>query len=117
MMLNELLVPLGFFALVFAIFYLFITSRNKERMALIEKGASATLFNTGKANGSFFGRLATLKLGMFFIGVALGTLIGNVLTATTMIYEGVAYISMILLFGGLALVLYYVVANRLQKPA
>ena len=117
MMINEVLVPLGLFALVFAVFYLFITSRNKERMALIEKGANATLFNTGKSNGNFFGSLATLKLGMFFIGIALGTLIGNVLTATSMINEGVAYVSMILLFGGLALDLYYNVANRLQNPA
>jgi hypothetical protein len=113
--LNELLVPLGFFALVFGLVYLYITSRNKERMALIEKGASATLFNTGKTNGGFFGKLPTLKLGMFFIGIALGTLIGNILASTTVINEDVAYVSMIFLFGGLALVSYYLVANRIQK--
>ena len=84
-------------------------------MALIDKGASANLFNTGKSNGGFFGKMPTLKLGMFFIGVALGTLIGSIFASYTVIPEPVAYVSMILLFGGLALVIYYLVANRIQK--
>ena len=112
---TEALIPIAFFGLVFGWVYLYITTRNKERMALVEKGANATLFNTGKSNGGFFGKLPTLKLGMFFIGIALGTLIGNILATTTVIDEGVAYVSMIFLFGGLALVSYYLVANRLQK--
>ena len=84
-------------------------------MALIDKGASANLFNTGKTNGGFFGRLATLKLGMFFVGVALGALIGNILASTTVINEAVAYVSMILLFGGLALVCYYLIARSISS--
>ena len=39
---------IAFFATVFGIYYVHITTRNKERMALIEKGADASLFNTGK---------------------------------------------------------------------
>ena len=111
---NEFLIPFSFFALIFGWVYLYLTTRNKERMALIEKGASANLFNTGKSNGGFFGKLATLKLGMFFVGVALGALIGNILASTTMINEPIAYVSMIFLFGGLALVSYYIVASRLH---
>jgi hypothetical protein len=112
---NEFLIPFSFCALIFGWVYLYLTTRNKERMALIDKGASANLFNTGKSNGGFFGRLATLKLGMFFVGVALGTLIGNILASTTVINEAVAYVSMIFLFGGLALVSYYLIANSLHK--
>jgi len=37
---EEILIPLSFFAAVFGIAYLYFITRNKERMALIEKGAS-----------------------------------------------------------------------------
>jgi hypothetical protein len=112
---NEFLIPFSFCALIFGWVYLYLTTRNKERMALIEKGASANLFNTGKSNGGFFGKMPTLKLGMFFIGVALGALIGDILASYTIIKAAIAYISMIFLFGGLALVIYYLVATRIQK--
>ena len=114
---TEALIPIAFCALVFGWIYLHYSTRNKERMALIEKGANATLFNTGAGSGGIFGKFATLKLGLFFIGIALGVLVGNILTATTRLEEGVAYVSMIFLFGGLALVAFYVVASRLSKQA
>ena len=36
---GEIIVPIVFFALVFGIVYIALNARNKERMALIEKGA------------------------------------------------------------------------------
>jgi len=39
---------IAFFATIFGIYYVSVTTRNKERMALIDKGADASLFNTGK---------------------------------------------------------------------
>jgi hypothetical protein len=112
---TESLTVIAFFAAVFGWIYLYYSTRHKQRMALIEKGANASLFNTGKEEGGLFGMLATLKLGMFFIGIALGTLIGNLLVSTTVIAEGVAYVSMIFLFGGLALVIFYFIANRISN--
>jgi hypothetical protein len=43
---NDLgiLIPFAFFALVFASLYVYLTTRNKERLALIEKGADPALF-------------------------------------------------------------------------
>ena len=58
---------IAFFAMVFGIAYVYYTTRNKERMALIEKGADASLFNTGKEgqNSLFNWNKLTLKIGMF----------------------------------------------------
>ena len=45
---TGILVPLGLFAMIFGIVYLGVTSRNRERMALIERGADPALFETKK---------------------------------------------------------------------
>ena len=37
---EEILIPLSMFAAIFGIVYLYFTTRNKERLALIEKGAA-----------------------------------------------------------------------------
>jgi ABC-type Fe3+-siderophore transport system permease subunit len=102
---------IAFFATVFGIMYMFYTTRNRERLALIEKGAEASLFNTGKQPAFSFNKL-TLKLGMFFIGISVGILAGAILSGLDIFDDGVSYLSMIFLFGGLSLVLYYIIDNK-----
>lgn len=97
---EDIIIPVSFFAFVFAMLYVYLTTRNKERMALIEKGADPSLFKAKPQVGSFF----TLKMGLFFMGIALGVLFGNVLDLYTGLEEGTAYVSMIFLFGGLGLI-------------
>ena len=95
-----ILVPLGCFAMVFGIVYLFVTSRNRERMALIERGADPTLFKTRKkpsGNG-------IMKLGLFLLGIGFGIVVGYLLTSGGGMDEGAAYPAMIFFFGGLALI-------------
>ena len=98
-MAEAILIPLIVFSSIFGIFYVWISTRNKERMALIEKGADASLFATKKR--SFTG--ITLKIGMLAIGIGTGILIGSLLSSYTLLDEEVAFPSMIFLFGGLFL--------------
>jgi len=100
----EFLVPVSFFALVYGIFHLFI--RRKERLALIEKGVTASIFNK-EADVS-----PSLKYGILFIGIAIGFLMGEILYLNTSINEGVAYLSMIFFFGGAGLIVYYLIARK-----
>lgn len=111
--LTGIIITLAFFATVFGWVYVYLTTRHKERMALIEKGADASIFS-GK-NTSFFGPLATLKLGMFLTGIALGILAGNLLETYTRMEEHIGYTSMIFLFGGISLILFYVYARKKEK--
>jgi hypothetical protein len=108
---EVLIAFIAFFATVFGIFYVHYTTRNKERMALIEKGADASLFTSRKeiAGSNISWGKWTLKLGMFFMGVALGIIAGAVLSNAGVLNEGANYPSMILFFGGLSLVLFYVI--------
>jgi len=108
---EGIFVPLSFFALVFGSLYIFFTTRNKERLALIEKGADPELFKT-KADPSSGNR--TFKTGLFFIGIALGILAGYFIAEAGM-QETPAYFSMIFLFGGIALVVSHLIKNKNQQ--
>ncbi|MFZ2338904.1 MAG: DUF6249 domain-containing protein [Bacteroidales bacterium] len=105
---------IAFFAMIFGIMYLFYTTRNKERMSLIEKGADASLFNTGKTHVPWFnwGKFA-LKTGMLLIGVGLGIIAGALLDMAEVFPDTESgYFSMIFIFGGLALVIFYLIDRR-----
>lgn len=97
---EEVLIPLIVFASIFGVFYVFFTTRNKERLALIEKGADASLFATKSNHKTNF----TLKFGMLAVGIGVGILVASILDNYTVLDEEVAYPSMIFLFGGLFLV-------------
>jgi hypothetical protein len=103
---------IAFFATIFGIYYTGITTRNKERMALIEKGADASLFNTGKEQSLFNWGKLSLKMGMLFMGIALGIIVGAILDSQDVMLAGPGYVSMIFLFGGLSLVLFYIIDRK-----
>ncbi|MFT4662014.1 MAG: hypothetical protein ACI9AT_000238 [Ulvibacter sp.] len=99
---EEILIPLLFISALFGIVYLFLMTRNKERMALIEKGATAELFNKPAKEG-----LTSLKLGIMAIGVGIGIVAANLFVTANLLEEGVAFPSMIFLFAGVGLVISY----------
>ena len=105
------LIPFAFFALVFGSLYIHLTTRNKERLALIEKGASHDLFKAKPAESSGY---TTFKSGLFLIGIALGIIAGYFLTDAGM-NETAAYFSMIFLFGGIGLVISFLLQKRFIK--
>lgn len=108
---EGILIPLYFFGSVFGITYLYLTTRNRERMALIEKGLGADIFN--KKNSNILAKIS-LKLGMFIMGIGLGVLAGHLLNNAGLDDE-VAYPSAICFFAGGALILYYVFISRKEK--
>lgn len=104
---------IALFATVFGILYVFYNTRNKERLALIEKGADASLFNTGKVRTQFGWGKISLKLGMLLIGIGLGIIAGAIFeSAGVFPDEAAGYFSMIFIFGGLALVLFYLIERK-----
>jgi hypothetical protein len=101
-MLTGILITLGFFgAIVLSIQY-FTRARNKERMALIEKGVD--LSDIYKNNNQ---PKSILKYGMFLVGAGLGIVVAYILAYALGMNEVAAYFSMILLFGGGSLILFH----------
>ena len=104
---EGLLIPLGFFLAVFAILYVYWTTRTKERLALIEKGQDARIFK-GECS-----QLALVKWGIFLIALGLGVVVGS--TLTNVMDEVVAYFTGILVLGGVGLIVAYLVTSALLK--
>lgn len=99
---SGIIISLGFcVAIVLTVKYISAAS-NKEKMALIEKGVDISKIYQKKDY-----RNATLKSGLFLIGVALGLFTGYFLTVISSINSVVSYFSMILLFGGVSLVIFH----------
>ncbi len=105
---------IAFFATIFGVAYVHYTTRNKERMALIEKGADASLFNTGKeaVKWNFSWSKFTLKIGMLAMGIAVGIMIAAIMAQSQILDEDALYPSMIFFFGGLSLVLFYIIDRK-----
>jgi predicted MFS family arabinose efflux permease len=101
----EILVPLGFFGMIVGIVY--IQARKKVHLTLIQQRVDAETLKTDKdANGA-------LKFGMLMVGVALGILLGNYLSH--FMQTEAAFFSMVLIFGGISLLVYYFVIKQEAK--
>jgi len=69
------------FGSIFGVFYLYFSTRNKERMALIEKGADASIFMKGhQKNAAPFWKVFILNLGLLAMGIGIGILLGSILS-------------------------------------
>ena len=106
-MATGIIMTLSFFvAIVLTVRYI-SAARNKEKMALIEKGIDISEIYQKKDY-----RNATLKSGMFLVGVALGLFVGYFLAEISSINVVVSYFSMILLFGGASLIIFHIYNNK-----
>jgi hypothetical protein len=107
---GEVLVPIVLFLVIFGILYLYFSSRNKERLALIEKGADASIFYGPKTERS--GKWI-LTVGVLAIGIALGVLAGAGLESAGL-EDDVAYSASIFLFAGIGLVVAYFLSRKIN---
>lgn len=93
------------FGSVFGVFYLYFSSRNKERLALIEKGADASIFNVGKRTGSSW-KVVIINLACLIMGIGVGALLGSIIDEYTRLHEG-AIVGVIFIMAGLGLYVGY----------
>ncbi|MGY3215434.1 DUF6249 domain-containing protein [Mucilaginibacter sp. HD30] len=105
--LIPIFVPLAFFLLIFGIVYL----RNKEKMAMIERGMDPRLQvdNAGSRN-------YVLTAGMLMIGGGVGLFLAYILEWSLRLNDAEAiYFAMIAFFGGLGLLGAYVIEKKTAK--
>ena len=108
---EDILIPIAFFAVTFGIIYIIVSARNKERMALIASGADPSLFR----NKIEFSQYNIFKWGLFLVGIAAGIIVASILSEAHAMNKEVAYPSMILLFGGLSLIVSFLLRKKLNK--
>ncbi|TYP70863.1 DUF6249 domain-containing protein [Aquimarina intermedia] len=116
MQFSELLIPLSFFALVFGIYYLFISARNRERMALIDKGADASIFYSSKVTRvTPIWKVLLLNLSLLSMGIGIGIFIAGILNSILGVADEIAYPGTIFLMAGIGLFAGFTMTKNLER--
>jgi len=110
-----ILVPTGFFLTVFGIVYLFLSTRNKERLALIEKGVDANVFSRTRNKGYIPSwKIFLINFAVLLISVGLAIFFAAVIEEMG-VYDGVAYTGTIFVFSGIGLLIGFTVTKKMEK--
>lgn len=104
---------LVFFAMIFGIAYVFLTTRNKERLYLIEKGADATLFE--RKGTKFSIAKFILNIALLLVGIGAGIFFGSFLSDVLGVKDEISISSMIFIFGGTALITGFFITRKIEK--
>lgn len=100
---SEVIIMPIIFGVLFGIVYLFISSRHKERLALIEKGADASIFYSNKKTTSPIWKVLVVNLSMILMGIGVGIFIAGILHYNLGVDAEVAYPGTIFTLAGMGL--------------
>ncbi|MEQ9426204.1 MAG: DUF6249 domain-containing protein [Cyclobacteriaceae bacterium] len=103
-------IPIFFLAVACVVLIFYRKYSNDERMALIEKGADAKIFQYSSSKS-----YGPLRFALLMIGLGIGLLVGSLLDEARIVQEEVAYFSMILIFGGVGLYYSHVLEAKKRK--
>lgn len=114
---SELVIIPVIFGVIFGIFYLFISARNKERLALIEKGADASIFYGHNKRVTPMWKVIVINLALLSMGIGIGIFIAAFLSQALNLDEDVAYPGTIFLMAGIGLFSGYYFTKKLNEDA
>jgi len=100
---------------VFGVFYLYFSTRNKERLALIEKGVDATIFMKGKQQTAPIWKVLILNLALLLMGIGVGVFIASLLDHYTSLDSDAVYPATIFLMAGVGLFIGFNMTKNLDK--
>ncbi len=113
---SEVIIIPIIFGVIFAIAYLYFSTRNKERLALIEKGADASIFVKGRREGAApFWKIIILNISLLLIGIGLAIFVASILVYNLGMDDEVAYPGTIFTLAGVGLLVGFTMTKRLEK--
>jgi hypothetical protein len=112
---SEIVIVPIMFGVIFGIFYLYLSTRNKERLALIEKGADASIFMKGKGHTAPIWKVLILNLALLLMGIGLGVFIASLLDNYTKLDEDAVYPAVIFFMAGVGLYIGFNLTKNLDK--
>lgn len=81
---SEIIIFTIIFGFLFSVFYLFISSRHKERLALIEKGAEASIFYSKDRKATPIWKVIVINISTLAMGIGIGIFVAGILIETGM---------------------------------
>lgn len=111
----QILIPISMFLMIFGIIYLFFSTRNRERMALIEKGIDASIFFKGAGKGGSAWKVFVVNFAFLLIGTGVGIFLALLITTYTSLEDDAVYPSIIFIMAGVGLLTGFKTAKDLDK--
>jgi len=112
---EAIFIPISFFAAIFGIIYLYLSTRNRERLALIEKGADASIFMSGGKQAAPIWKVLTLNLSLLLMGIGVGVFIALLLSTYTSLNAHGIYPACIFFMAGVGLFTGFNMTKNLDK--
>ncbi|MAL58838.1 MAG: hypothetical protein CMC14_02200 [Flavobacteriaceae bacterium] len=114
---SEIVIIPIIFGVIFGIFYLYISARNKERIALIEKGADASIFYSKDRRVTPVWKVVVINLALLLMGIGIGIFLGALFTDVLGMDEDIAMPGTILFMAGLGLFTGFYLTKKLTENA
>lgn len=111
---SELVIMPIIIGSIFGVFYLYFSTRNKERLALIEKGADASIFVKGKGHTAPIWKVLILNIALLLMGIGIGIFIASILHYNMGVEEEVAFPGTIFLMAGIGLFAGFTLTKKLD---
>jgi hypothetical protein len=104
------------FGSIFGVFYLYFSTRNKVRLALIEKGADASIFVKGRSKGvAPFWKIFLLNFALLLISIGIAIFMASILVYSFGVEEEVAFPGTIFLMAGAGLFVGFTMTKKLDS--
>ncbi|TDE30610.1 hypothetical protein E0I61_06370 [Flavobacterium ranwuense] len=111
----EVFILIIIFGAIFGVFYLFFSTRNKERLALIEKGIDASIFMTKRQETAPIAKVLILNFALLLMGIGAGILIALSIQHVFGVTNEALYPGVIFLMAGTGLLTGFKMTERLDK--
>jgi len=103
------------FGTLFGIVYVAVSSRTRVRLALIEKGAEASIFNSKTSQRSNILPLILVNISLLLVSIGIGIFLAAILNQSFNVREEIAYPGTIFTVAGIGLFVGYLVSSRIVK--
>ncbi|MBE0391443.1 DUF6249 domain-containing protein [Flavobacterium sp. PL002] len=111
----EVFIVMTIFGAVFGVFYLFFSTRNKERLALIEKGADASIFMSKRQKNAPMWRMFILNLAVLLMGIGAGILLAIIIQTIFNVTSEALFPGIIFLTAGTGLLIGFKMTKDLEN--
>lgn len=102
------------FASIVGVIYLLVSTRHKERMALIEKGMDASILHPQKRPVKTIWKILLVNLALLLVGIGLGVFLGGSLHQFAGMTEEIAFPASIFTLAGSGLFVGYKISSRMD---